>query len=327
MKRIVLGAGGVGMVTAGLMAHAGRAVYLVGRERQVAAFGKRPLTVHANGERILVENNFHLVAPAPEGIADVIIFATKSFSIPELLEEVRPYVGENTVLISLQNGVNVEAEIQRAYPKQTVVAGIINGHFDLPAPNEASWVGKYGALVGGYLQGDPVAAEQAWKDSFQGLALPAIYYPDSADVKRIKWSKLVLNVGFNALNAITRKSPSEILEDKEFGEIAAKAFQEAFAVMRALEVQPVELPEANIRLLEKICSRPLPDALRTLRMTTPKQEHAVRSSMLQDLDAGRKQTEIMEINGAVVHYGATLGVDVSANREIIARLEARLATH
>ena len=323
MSVLVVGAGGVGSMIAAILDHSGRSLNLLGRGSHFNFARASGMRANANGK--ILETSSRLTclnSPADaEEKASVVVLAIKSFDTLTTLRSLAPLISPTTVFISLQNGVDNESLIQAIYPEATIVAGIINGHYSIPKPGEVAWEGNYGAVAGAWFSGDRDRARQAWQGLFQGTILPEIFVEGEGAAARIKWSKLVLNCGFNAINALTGLAPDQIIADPLQGDLATRSFQEAFSVMHAMGVESLDLPGAQIKLIEKICQKPAPEARRKLAMVTPKSSGNVASSMRQDLLQGRRATEILEINGAVTREGTRLAIPTPANLAIVDALK------
>jgi 2-dehydropantoate 2-reductase len=128
------------------------------------------------------------------------------------------------------------------------------------------------------------------------------------EVAGLIWSKLVINVGINALTALTGQPNGRLLDFEETRLLMADLVAEALAVAGAL----------GIRLTYA-------DPLATVQEVARK-TGANRSSMLQDFDRSR-ETEIDFINGAIVREAAALGIPVPVNRAVTRLVKALDRVH
>ncbi len=117
------------------------------------------------------------------------------------------------------------------------------------------------------------------------------------------WSKLVINVGINALTALTCQTNGRLLDSEETRSLMGELVDEAVAVARA----------RGIRLTY---DDPLATVLDVARKTG-----ANRSSMLQDFDR-KRASEIDFMNGAIVREAAKLGIPVPVNATITRLIKA-----
>jgi 2-dehydropantoate 2-reductase len=124
-----------------------------------------------------------------------------------------------------------------------------------------------------------------------------------SDVASLVWSKLVINVGINALTALVGQPNGRLLDFEETRGLMADLVAEAVAVAGA----------RGIRLTH---TDPLAAVYETARRTG-----ANRSSMLQDFDRGR-ETEIDFINGAIVREAGALGIPTPVNAAVTRLVKA-----
>jgi 2-dehydropantoate 2-reductase len=116
----------------------------------------------------------------------------------------------------------------------------------------------------------------------------------SANVVGLIWTKLIVNIGINALTAVTGLRNGRLAELPETMELMKAAVGEACAVAEA----------KGIRLEAE---DPLEHTVQIARRTA-----ANRSSMLQDVTA-KRATEVSVINGAIVEEGKKLGIPTPVN--------------
>jgi 2-dehydropantoate 2-reductase len=142
------------------------------------------------------------------------------------------------------------------------------------------------------------------------------WYAGTNAAARVKWSKLMLNIGFNALNAVTGMTSAELLADPVRGKLAITALREGFAAMKALRLEPVDLPGFPVSKLRFLVQLPVRVA-RAVLSWQAKQRPEAAFSMRQDVQKNRQHTEIQELNGVIAAMGKRFGFDSSANEELI----------
>lgn len=322
-KRVaVVGAGAVGSLVGGLLALRGHDVTLVGRAAHVEAIRENGLKISLGAGHRVVRENLRAVTTPEEagGAVDLVILAVKGFDTATALAQLPPLLGEATGILSLQNGLGNEAVIAEAYPGRIVLGGAICAYLDFPAPGHIAWSDDRGGLAGGVVQGETEAARALWAAILPDTGMETRWVEAAASVK---WSKLILNVAFNALNAMTGLPTAEILAHKTHGTLAARALKEAFAVMRACGVEPVDLPGYPVRRMARLCRLPVWVVRPALAKATAGQTKTV-SSMQQDLRKGRGTTEIDDINGRIVREGAAHGIPTPANETLCRMMEERM---
>jgi 2-dehydropantoate 2-reductase len=121
----------------------------------------------------------------------------------------------------------------------------------------------------------------------------------SSNMKGVLWAKAIVNSAINPLSAITRLRNGDLYKTHELREVAFKIVDEGSAVARANSILLEPSPK---RLLARILA------------STSRN----KSSMLQDVEAGRK-TEIRQLNGSIWHLGGKVGMSAPFN-ELLTKL-------
>ena len=121
------------------------------------------------------------------------------------------------------------------------------------------------------------------------------------DVHKVVWNKLLINVGINAITALTGITNGQVLDLEVTCEVSRNAVEEAMSVARALGI------EVDPDVVDQV-------------FKVAKNTAVNRSSMGQDVD-NRRQTEISAINGYVVREADKLGLNVPVNRTLTALVE------
>jgi 2-dehydropantoate 2-reductase len=287
MKIAIMGSGGVGGSWGGRLAHIGCDVSFVARGSHLAA-------MRENG--ILIENetlgNIHVPHvnvtddPAAIGVADVVLIAVKLWDTDSAVQAVRPMVGPNTAVISLQNGVIKDDILRQVHGDHAVVGGVAYVAAHVARPGVIRQTGAMQRCVVGEYDGRRSARVEALHAA---LARAGIKSEISDDIRRTIWEKYVFLVGLSGSTTI-REHPR------------ARAFlhdlmSETVAVGRA---DGVKLPEhyAEERLA-------FADTL----------AYDMNSSMHHDLASGNP-LELPWLSGGVVQLGEKRGVPTPANRAV-----------
>jgi 2-dehydropantoate 2-reductase len=298
MKIHILGAGSLGCAIGGTLAAAGSDVTLIARSREhVDAVNARGLVLRdaEGGERMVKV----AAATGATGLApaDLVIVLVKSFHTETAIEGYQQAIGDNTIVISLQNGLGHEEVLAKAVGRERLLAGktYVGGVFLAPGVVRAGVQGKLtliGEPAGGFSERvQRVAAE------FERAGLKTTA---SDNITGVIWDKLLVNTATGALSAITRLPYGALYALPELETTAVAAVAEAMAVAHAKGV--------TLSIKEPI------DAW---RMAGAGLGPDFKASMLQSLEKG-SVTEIDFINGAVVREGERLGVPTPVNRTLVA---------
>lgn len=279
----VMGAGAVGCFFGGMLARAGHDVVLIGRPAHVDAIRAHGLRMDTRMFDEQVRLRADTEASAAQG-ADVVLFCVKSTDTVAAARELEPFLGPDTLLLSLQNGVD-NAERLREVLRQPVSAAVVYVATEMAGPGHVKHHGR-GELV---IEPAPGAERVAQAFVASGVAVEI-----SDNVRGALWSKLLINCAYNALSALSDQPYGELVKGEGVWTVMDQLLDEGHAVAEADGVRLV----GDVR-----------EAVRKIAVTMPGQF----SSTAQDLRRG-KPTEIDHLNGFLVRRGEALGIPVPANR-------------
>jgi 2-dehydropantoate 2-reductase len=293
MKIVIVGPGAMGCLFGHFLARAGHELILLDhRPERARLLQEQGLLVETAAGTLRTPVQV-AAQPQAAGIAELCMVAVKAYATRAAAEYSLPVVGPDTQVLSLQNGLgNVEALAEVIAPGR-VLGGTTAQGANVVAPGHVRHAGV-GETVIGELQGAGGRAA-AVAGIFSDAGLPA---RTTTDLPGLIWSKVIINIGINALTALTRLPNGKLLDYPGTREVMAAAVLEAAAVARALGINllypnPVERVEAVAKATgENI------------------------SSMLQDARAKRR-TEVEQIQGAVVERARALGVATPVNETLL----------
>ena len=240
--------------------------------------------------------------------ADVAIVATKSFDTPGAIATLRAAIvtPEKCVFVTPQNGVGNEELLAEAFGARNVMAAA------LTVPVETDRDGRVGARNTGGLALAPMAdVAYNWLVATFGSA--GLQTTVVSDWRALKWSKLALNVVANASCAILNVLPNRLVAFDHIFTLEIHAVREVRDVMRAMKITPIDLPRYPVRALLGIASLPSPVAKAILSSRVSGGRGTKPPSLLLDIRAGKSQTEVDMLNGAVAAAGSRLGIPTPVN--------------
>lgn len=298
MKVCVLGAGALGSVIGGALARSGIETWLLTRSaahvQAVRAHGLK--LVDARGEHAVTQ--IHAATSAADiGPCDLVIVLVKSFDTARAVRNAPALFGENTVALSLQNGLGHEEVLAEVLGPQRVMAGktYVGGVMLSPGVVSAGIEGKETLI--GELDGEASERVRLIAEAFNQAGLLTTV---SRNIMGTMWDKLLVNVSTGAIAGITRLTYGPLYQVPEIRRVAIAAVAEAIAVARA---KGIELSTTDPEAPWLKASAGLSADFKT--------------SMLQSLEKG-SVTEIDFINGAVVRHGAALGIATPYNETLVA---------
>jgi len=294
MRISIIGSGAMGSLFGGRLALAGLDVTLYDIFRDhVEAVSANGLAIE-DAQTGAVTVAHPRASSDPESVrgADVLIVFVKSTATEEAAARFAPLSSKEVIALTLQNGLGNEAVLSAHFGAGRTAAGVTSHGATFLAPGRIRHAGAGPTHIcmsdrrNEKLEPLRAALEKAGFETHV-----------SADVVGLIWSKLVINVGINALTAITGQLNGRLVESEETKAIMADLVGEAVAVARA---RGISLSYAD----------PLAMVYDVARRTG-----ANRSSMLQDFDHHRR-SEIEVMNGAIVREAAQAGVPAPVNQTI-----------
>jgi len=299
MKIAIIGAGAMGSLFGGRLALAGEEVWLLDVwEEHVRAIREKGLAI-ATAAGDLTARPQATTNPADIGKAELVIVFVKSAATRAAAETAAGLLGPQTAVLTLQNGYGNAEAIAEVVGAARVIAGTTAQGATLLGPGRIMHGGggdtHIGELGGGRTARLAKVAACLTRAGIQTVA--------DDNVASLIWGKLVVNVGINALTAITGLKNGELADHDETRQVLALAVEEA---VKVADAAGVKLPYDNA--VEKV----LAVAVATAQN---------RSSMLQDLSGGRR-TEIDAINGALVREGERVGVATPVNKVLTLLIKA-----
>jgi 2-dehydropantoate 2-reductase len=261
-------------------------------------------------ERVGVE-----VAYAPRALAevtpfdaDVAIVATKSYDTAGAIESLRKAIAypEKCVFVTPQNGVGNEEKLIAAFGAGNVVAAA------LTTPVGRDRDGRASAANDGGLALAP-CGETAFNWLVATFASAGVRTKVVDDWRALKWSKLALNIVANASCAILNVLPNRLVQFEKTFTLEVRMIREVHAVMSALGRKPIDLPRYPVKALFAVASLPSPLARVAMSGRISGARGTKPPSLLIDLRAGKPQTEVDVLNGAVANAGRETGVPTPVN--------------
>ncbi len=301
MKICVLGAGALGCAIGGVLTEAGNEVWLVNRGKtHVDAMKQHGLKMRENGVDRFV--SVHATTDCNEiaatsGSVDLIIVLVKSFHTHDAITAALPIVGENTLVLSLQNGLGHEDILAATVGRERVLAGKTYAGGVMLGPGHIISGTKGKDTHIGELDGRVTERITCIADAFNQAGLITTV---SDNIMGTMWDKLLVNVATGALSGITGLTYGELYQIPEIEACALAAVAEAMAVAAACGVK-LSMTDAREPWIKAAAGLP-PE---------------FKASMLQSLDKG-SVTEIDYVNGSVVRWGVKVGVATPVNQVLVA---------
>lgn len=302
----IMGAGAVGCFVGGkLVPHVDHVTFVGRRPHEIRLTGLDEPTVR------LKDVDFQ-TDPAALAPCDIVLCTVKSAQTATVGEALAGTLREDTLVVSLQNGVRNADVLRERMPRHEVLGGIVELNV-VAEENDTFRRGTTGGLVIGWSASTSAStrlAELARVAAAAGLAVDV-----ARDLRAKQWSKLVINLS-NALGALSGATTRTVLFEPGYRRILRAVIVEALAVLRAGRIATARLGRLPIRLFPALLALPTP-IFAVLAKAQLRVDPAARSSMWRDLARGRP-TEVDELNGEIVRLARAHGAPAPLNERLVA---------
>lgn len=308
MRIAVVGAGAIGGFLAAALARAGNPVAVVARGEHAAAIRRDGLSVESDlgafTVPVSVSDDLRTL-----GAFDFLLLAFKAHQWPSLLEQIAPFAGTDTIVVTMQNGVpfwyvrepalrsvDPGGTIGDLFPDTQVIGSVVHVSGAIVAPGR---IRQSGGLR--YVFGDPGGGcGNRTGELIQLLKLAGLAAEADSQIRQTVWLKLVNNAGLNTVSVLRKMTIKPMLEDVQAREEVRRLMMEALRVGQAIGVVGDVDVDARIAYAARLDN--------------------VKTSMLQDCEH-RRPLEIDPILGAVCELGERYGVETPEMRKAYAALQ------
>ncbi len=297
MKIAVVGAGAMGSLFGGLLTESGADVWLLD------IWAEHVKAINENGLNIEREDKFRSVSvkattdPNRIGISDLVIIFVKSTNTSQAAKTAKFLMDDSSLILTLQNGMGNADTIAEVIEPTRIIAGTTSHGATMLGPGSIRHAGIGPTTIGMWADGGKDKVLYIAKFLTEaGIKTEAV-----DDIQSVIWNKLLVNVGINAITALTGIKNGQLLDLSATQNISRAAVEEAMELARA---QGIHIREDSVEYVFEIA-----------KATSPN-----RSSMGQDVD-NKRLTEIEAINGFVVREASKIGLKVPVNKTLTALIE------
>ena len=286
MKIAVMGSGAVGGYYGGLLARTGQDVTFIARGAHLAALrtsGLQVKSVHADFTitPVQVTNT-----PAEVGQVNLVLVCVKTPNTDEAALAIKPMVGPDTTVMSLQNGIDAAGRIGAIVGMEHMVGGATWLSSAIEAPGVIRQISQFRRIVVGELDGRITPRVQALFEVLKGTGATVEL---SDNIVKVLWTKFLFIASISGVGSITRLGIGDYRAVPETRAVLVSLMHEVEAVARAsgtaLDTDVVE---------------------QTLALVDNAAPH-IKPSMQLDVEAGRR-SEVDSIIGVICRKGRELGV-------------------
>lgn len=293
MKITIIGAGAMGCLFGGLLSEQGMDVHLIDvREEQVSALNERGLTIlHQGVERVVRVRA--VTAPSAIFRTDLAVIFVKHAQTEAAARTAAFLLGKKGYALTLQNGMGNAEIIADVLGGDRVLCGTTAQGAMVLDPGRIQHSGAGETVVGMWREEEgAVAVQLAEVFTARSISCRAV-----DDIEPVLWKKLFVNVGINAITALTGLRNGQLLDLKATRLLMQDVVSEAVAVA---EAHSIEVSADILEYVEQVA----------------KATASNRSSMGQDVD-GQRPTEIDAINGYIIRKAQEVGVAIPVNQTLV----------
>ncbi|MDD5451202.1 MAG: 2-dehydropantoate 2-reductase [Desulfovibrionales bacterium] len=291
LRVAVIGPGAIGLFFGGLLSRLGLDVRFLDKSEERAAYLVRhgllleePTGVTSIPLKVTIDT-------AGIGPCDLVIICVKSYDTESAASLLPSLIHQNTLVLTLQNGLGHVEVLKKVLLERQIAVGVTFHGVTLVETGHIRHAGEGPTYIGSFLSDEKMRGQLVKLAEI--LTAAGLVTKVVENIEEIVWNKLFINVGINALSALTRLKNGDLVKFPEIQNLMAIAITEALAVARGkgLQVNPQAVEEAKAACLATAENR---------------------SSMLQDV-LNKKRTEIEAINGAIVKEAKALGIPCPVN--------------
>lgn len=312
MRCAIYGAGSLGTVLGAYMTKNGVPVELVNRNKaHVAAM--REKGAHISGT---VEMTVPVNAITPDemsGKYDVILLMTKQLHNPEVVAFLKPFLADEGVIVTLQNGIP-EPGIAEIIGANRTMGCTVEWGAMLEGPGECVLTSEPDSLSFhmGKMDGITDAQFKMVKDLLEKMC--PVHFEENLIGAR--WSKLLINATFSGLGTVVGGCFGDVSENKDAQKVAVRCMKECIDVGHAAGAEFVPVQGKDITKLFYY-TNPLKRAFAQFLVPIAMKKHReIVPSMLQDI-RNNKPCEVDAINGVVCEWSRKCGVPTPVNDRIV----------
>ena len=312
MKCAIYGAGSLGTVLGAYMTKNGAAVELVNRNKaHVAALNEKG--AHIRGTVDFVQPVKAITPDQLEGKYDVFFLMTKQLFNAEVVTFLKPYLTEDGVIVTLQNGIP-EPGVAAIVGQSHTMGCVVEWGASLDEPGVCTLTSEPDSLS--FHMGAMEGITDAQIALVKGLLEKMCPVHMEDNLLGARWSKLLINATFSGLGTVVGGNFGSVSEDKLVRQVAIRCMKEcidvghaageAFAPVQGKDITKLFYYRGGLK-------RAFGEALLPIAM---KKHREIVPSMLQDIRHG-KPCEVDAINGVVCEWGRKSGIPTPINDRIV----------
>lgn len=301
MKILVFGLGALGTVFATSLKVSGNTIFAITKEKYIDKLKDRSLKITGlfGNKKVFIDDIFINSESINDRDLDLIIVSVKAYDTEIAIKQIKPLMGENTLVLLAQNGYgNYEIAGSIVGKERVILSRIIFGAKIIEIGFAEVTVFADDIVIG---QPDGLISIEKLKEIAELFNKAGLPTRVSQNVYTILWDKILYNSALNPLGAIIECTYGSLAENEATISVMNNIIEEIFSVANAHRIKLNW--ESYKEYLEYFYEKLIP----------PTASHF--PSMYYDIKKGKK-TEIDSLNGAIVKLAKEVDINVPVNETI-----------
>ncbi|PKN72766.1 MAG: 2-dehydropantoate 2-reductase [Deltaproteobacteria bacterium HGW-Deltaproteobacteria-10] len=301
MKFVIMGTGGIGGYYGALLSRSGQDVTFIARGAHLQAIREKGLIIKSVHGDFIVFPAQATDIPADAGIADVILFATKTYQTDEAAFLIKPLVGPDTAVISFQNGIDSADRIGAVVGMEHMLGGATWCSVALEAPGVIGQYSQFRRIALGEFTGEKTQRLQAVHDAFNTAGFTM---ETAENILKVLWTKFAFIAPVMLMGSLTRMTFGDYRHVPEARAVLTEAINEVAALAKAGGVAlDADVADKTLAFIDS-------------------GEPGIKPSMQRDVESGRP-SELESMIGVAVRLGIKYNVPTPVMRFAYAMLKPR----
>jgi 2-dehydropantoate 2-reductase len=301
MKFGIMGTGGIGGYYGALLARTGQDVTFIARGAHLQAIREKGLIVKSVHGDFTVFPAKATSDPAEVGSVDVILFTTKTYQTDEAAQLIKSMVGSDTVVVSLQNGIDSAERIGAVVGMERMLGGTTWCSVAIEAPGVIGQYSQFRRIALGEFTGRTTPRLQAVYNALQSAGVTVEI---SDNISKVLWTKFVFIAPVMLMGSLTRMTFGDYRHVPEARAVLTEAINEVAVLAHASGVTlDADVVDKTLTFIDS-------------------SEAGIKPSMQRDVEAG-KPSELESMIGVAVRLGEKYNVPTPAMRFAYAMLKPR----
>ncbi|MHC5564451.1 ketopantoate reductase family protein [Bacillus spizizenii] len=297
MKCLVVGAGGVGGYIGGRLAEKGNDVTFLVRHNRAEQLKETGLVIHS--EKGDVSFQPALISAGETGHFDIVIIASKAYSLGQVIDDVKSFVDRESVIIPFLNGYRHYEQLFTAFSKEQVLGGLCFIESALDNKGEIHHTSASHRFVFGEWNGERTERITALEEAFSGVNAEVII---SGHIEKDIWKKYLFIAAQAGITTLFQRPLGPILETEGGRHTVQTLIAEIGAILRkeGVPADP-DLEEESFRTMTSM-------------------SYHMKSSMLRDMENGQT-TEGDHLHGILLEKAKRLSLAAPILETVYANLQ------